>query len=167
MYYLEVLKSLSDNHIRHLLVGGLSVNLHGVPRFTQDIDIIIDRSEVNVLKLVEVLKGLDYTPALPNNPVELADDSKVNEWITKRNLKAFSFRHAKDQQKVVDILLVYPLNFEEAFKKRMVKKVQDFEISYVALDDLIVMKEYSARPQDLSDVEMLKQVKELSESYNA
>ncbi len=31
------------------------------------------------------------------------------------------------------------------------------------MDDLIRMKEYSGRPQDISDVEMLRKVKELLE----
>jgi len=49
LYYFEILKSLSDNQIRHLLVGGLSVNLHGVPRFTHDL------TDVEMLKQVKEL----------------------------------------------------------------------------------------------------------------
>lgn len=41
MYYFEVLGGLYKNKVRYLIVGGLAVNLSGVPRVTQDIDIII------------------------------------------------------------------------------------------------------------------------------
>jgi hypothetical protein len=41
MYYFEILKELFDRKIDYLIVGGLAVNLYGVPRVTQDIDIII------------------------------------------------------------------------------------------------------------------------------
>lgn len=132
MFYLEILKSLYDNQIKHLLVGGVCVNLYGVPRFTQDIDLIIEQKADNILKLTKVLKEHGYVPALPLNPDDLADDKKVSEWTEKRNLKAFSFRHNKYQQKVLDILLVHPLNFDEAYSKRSVRKVQDFEISFVS-----------------------------------
>ncbi|HEY9841051.1 MAG: hypothetical protein ACAI44_23780 [Candidatus Sericytochromatia bacterium] len=34
MYYFDILQALTG--IRYLIVGGLAVNLHGVPRVTQD-----------------------------------------------------------------------------------------------------------------------------------
>lgn len=60
------------------------------------------------------------------------------------------------------MFLVHPLNFEDAYRKRIVKKVKDVEISLVSLEDLITMKEFSGRDQDLSDVEMLKKVARLA-----
>jgi hypothetical protein len=160
MYYFELLQKLSEHNIKYLIVGGLAVNLYGVPRVTQDIDIIIAFETSNLLRLSNVLKELGYVPRLPGvNPEDLADAEKREDWINNRNLKAFSFYHAKDLYKAVDIVLVHPLDFNVAFKNRTVKKAQGTDINLVNIDDLIKMKSFSGRKQDLSDIELLDKIK--------
>ena len=56
MYYFEILEGLYKSKVRYLIVGGLSVNLYGVPRVTQDIDIVIAMDRENVLKITSLLK---------------------------------------------------------------------------------------------------------------
>jgi hypothetical protein len=163
MYYFDVLKALQSKQVRYLIIGGLAVNLYGVPRLTQDIDLIISTDRPNVLKIVTLLKNLGYVPRVPVDPEDLADPAKVKDWTTNRNMKAFSFYHRKDAYKVVDIVLVHPLDFEVAFKNRTVKTVKDVEISLASLDDLIRTKKESGRQQDLSDIEMLKKVRKFLE----
>ncbi len=71
MFYDELMVEMQKNGIRYLLVGGLAVNLHGVPRFTHDVDIIISMEPSNVLKLNMVLKKLGYKPRLPVDPDDI------------------------------------------------------------------------------------------------
>jgi len=52
MFYYEVLEALHRDNVRYVLVGGLSVNLHGVPGTTQDIDLVISMEKENVLRVV-------------------------------------------------------------------------------------------------------------------
>jgi len=163
MFYFEILKGLDKKGIKYLIVGGLSVNLYGVPRVTQDIDIIIAINRENILKITSLLKNLEYIPRLPVNPEDLADPDKVKDWIENKNLKAFSFYHKKDTYKVVDIVLVHPLDFEKAFENKTVKKVEETKIYLVSIEDLIIMKEFSGRPQDFSDIEMLKKARKFLE----
>ena len=161
MYYFEVLQELYNHKIEYLIVGGLAVNLFGVPRVTQDIDIIIAFDKKNVSALNDVLKNLGYVPRLPGvNPDELADSSIREHWITNRNLKAFSFYHSKDIYKAVDIVLVHPLDFAIAFRNKTVKKAGGIDICLVCMDDLINMKSFSGRKQDLSDIELLNKIQQ-------
>lgn len=162
MFYFEVMEQLSRRQVEYLVVGGLSVNLHGVPRVTQDIDLIISMERSNVLKAVSAMHDLGFAPRLPVPPEDLADVEKVKDWVENKNLKAFSFYHKNEPFRVVDIVLVHPLNFQDAYNKRTIKKVKEVDISLVSLEDLITMKEFSARDQDLSDVEMLKKVSRLA-----
>lgn len=159
MYYFEILEGLYKSKVRYLIVGGLSVNLYGVPRITQDIDIVVAMSKENILKITSLLKGLGYIPRLPVNPDDLANHDKVKDWIENKNLKAFSFYHKKDNYKVIDIVLVHPLDFEKSFINRTVKKAKDIDIYLASVDDIIKMKEFSGRTQDFSDIEMLKKVR--------
>jgi Nucleotidyltransferase of unknown function (DUF6036) len=166
MYYFEILEGLYKSNVRYLIAGGLSVNLYGIPRVTQDIDIIIAMDKKNVHRLTTLLKESGYVPRLPVSPDDLADPGKVNDWIENRNLKAFSFYHKKDNYKVIDIVLVHPLDFEMSFKNRTVKKAKDIDIYLASIDDVIKMKEYSGRAQDLSDIAMLNKVRKYMEEKN-
>jgi len=166
MYYFEILERLYKSKVRYLIAGGLSVNLYGVPRVTQDIDIVIAMDRENVLKITSLLKELGYVSRLPVNPDDLANPDKVKDWIENKNLKAFSFYHKKDNYKVIDIVLVHPLDFEKSFETRTVKKAKDIEIYLASIDDVIKMKEFSGRTQDFSDIEMLRKVRKYLEGKN-
>jgi hypothetical protein len=159
MYYFEVFKALHDKKVEYLVVGGLAVNLYGVPRLTHDIDIVISMRKKNVMDIISLLTDLGYVPRLPVKSADLADPEKVKDWTENRNMKAFSFHHRKDAYKVIDIVLVHPLDFEESFRNRTVKKVKDITINLASIDDLIRTKEASGRAQDISDIEMLKKAK--------
>ena len=162
MYYFEILKNFFENKIEYIIIGGLAVNLHGVPRVTQDIDILISMKKENILKINKILQNLDYVSKLPVDPDQLADDKIRKKWIKDKNLKAFSFYHKKDNYKIIDIVLISPVDYKTAFMHKIVKRVADIEINLMDLDDLIKLKTFSGREQDLSDVKLLKKIKQLS-----
>lgn len=166
MYYFEILEGLYKSNVRYLITGGLAVNLYGVPRVTQDVDIVIAMDRENVLKITSLLKKLGYVPRLPVNPDDLANSDKVKDWIENKNLKAFCFYHKNENYKVIDIVLVHPLDFEKSFKTRVVKRVKDIDIYLATIDDVVKMKEFSGRSQDLSDIEMLNKVRKYLEEKN-
>ena len=166
MYYFEILEGLYKSKVRYLIAGGLAVNLYGVPRVTQDIDIVIAMDRENVLKITSLLKELGYVPRLPVSPDDLANPDKVKDWIENKNLKAFSFYHKNENYKVIDIVLVHPLDFEKSFKNRTVKRAKDIDIYLASIDDVVKMKEFSGRSQDFSDIEMLNKVRKYLEEKN-
>ncbi len=163
MYYFDLLKEFYTSGIKYMIAGGLSVNLHGVPRVTQDIDIIISLDRDNIILLNSILKKLGFVPSLPVNPDDLADESIREAWIKEKNLIAFSFRHNTDKFRVVDVILVHPLEFDSAYLNRTVKSVRDYTINLVSIDDLIKMKKFSGRLQDLSDIELLNKLRSFME----
>lgn len=159
MFYFDIIKEFYKNKIEYLIVGGLAVNLHGVPRTTQDLDIIIALNKENILKINKILKKLGYIPRLPVNPDSLADEKTRNSWAKEKNLKAFSFYHAVDNYKVIDVVLFSPIEFAASFKNKIIKKAQDVELNLINVDDLIKMKKFSGRAHDLSDVKLLEELK--------
>jgi hypothetical protein len=163
VYYDDVFKGLWKNKIRYLIIGGLAVNLHGIPRVTSDIDIIISTDKKNIRSLAVLLRKLGYVPRLPVKPLDLADPGKVREWIEERNMKAFNFYHSTDNYKSVDILLVHNLDFGKAFKAKSVKSIEGYKIYVASIADVIKTKLASGRPQDLSDIEMLKKAAKYKE----
>lgn len=163
MFYFDILKKFYESNVKYLIVGGVAVNLYGIPRITQDIDIIIDTTRENILKINRIMKELDYIPKLPVNPNDLADPKKRKEWVEERNLVAFSFYHKQNTIKVVDMILSHPLDFESSFSNRTVRRARGIEVYTASIDDIIKMKETTGREQDKSDIEMLKEVKKFQE----
>jgi len=161
MFYFEELGAFYRSNIKFLVVGGLAVNLYGVPRVTQDIDIILFMEKENVLAFCQVMKELGYMPRLPVNPEDMADSEKLREWTEERNMKAFSFYHKEKNYKVVDIVLIHPLDFKQAEKRKKVFAVEDIEIPVVSIEDLIKMKKASGRKSDISDAKMLIEAKRI------
>ncbi len=166
MFYFDVLERFYRDGVKYLIVGGLAVNLYGVPRLTQDIDIIIATDKDNILRINRILKELGYVPRLPVNPDDMADKEKLKEWTEERNMKAFSFRNKKEEYKVIDIVLVHPLDFGISYKHKVVKKAADVEIFLASVEDIIKMKEASGREQDTSDIEMLRKVERFMAGEN-
>ncbi|HXH18784.1 MAG TPA: hypothetical protein VNJ07_06835 [Chitinophagales bacterium] len=61
----------------------MAVNLHGVPRITNDLDVIISFSEDNVKKVEKVMHALGYHPRLPGvKPDDLSNEKLLKEWVS-------------------------------------------------------------------------------------
>jgi predicted nucleotidyltransferase len=64
--YAEVLRVLSAAGVRYVLIGGLAGIVHGLARFTQDVDVVYDRDPGNIQRLVSALAP--YSPYLRGVP---------------------------------------------------------------------------------------------------
>ena len=62
MDYEAVFSGLKREMIDYLIVGGLAVNFHGIPRMTYDIDMMILLEKGNILKTVSILDTWGYRP---------------------------------------------------------------------------------------------------------
>jgi len=46
--YLGILKKMNEKGVRYIVVGGIAVNLYGIPRMTYDIDLMLDLEDKNL-----------------------------------------------------------------------------------------------------------------------
>jgi predicted nucleotidyltransferase len=156
--YKTIFKELNDNGIDYLVVGGLAVNLFGVPRLTYDIDLMIHMNPENIEKLVSKLTHWGYKPKIPVNPLEFADEEKRNLWISEKGMKAFNLFSEHLPIGEIDIVIYSPIPYK-ILKERAVKiQIQDIVIPVISIHDLIEIKLQTGRKQDLSDVEYLKKI---------
>lgn len=51
----EFIKSLNDNGVHYLVVGGYAVAFHGYPRYTKDMDIWVEMTTENASQLLKAL----------------------------------------------------------------------------------------------------------------
>ena len=163
MFYEEVFRELNRTKVRYLVVGGGAVVLHGVVRMTADLDLFVDFKEKNLLKFAEVLTNLGYRPKIPVKASDFADASKREKWKKEKNMLVFSFYHLKRFQDHIDVFVYEPVEFEKAYKEKEVVKAGNVRIPIISIKYLRKMKAIAGRPQDLADIEALKEVEMLKE----
>ncbi len=155
-----IFKELNGLGIDYLVVGGLAVNFHGVPRMTYDIDLMVLLEPENILKLVKKLTQWGYKPKIPIDPRDLADETKRNSWVHDKGMKALNFYSETLPIGEIDILIDTPVPYEELKGRAIKVELQDEKIPTVSVHDLIELKLRAGRKQDLADVEHLRMVLE-------
>jgi len=156
----EIFKELNRLKIDYLVVGGLAVNFHGIPRMTYDIDLMVLLQEDNIIKLVTRLTDWGYRPKIPVNPMDLANEEKRNVWIKEKGMKAINFYSEKLPIGEIDIVLDSPIPYVELKNRAVMIEIFGEKIPTISIPDLIELKKKSGRKQDLSDVEYLRIIQE-------
>jgi hypothetical protein len=152
MFYLNLFKALKTHDIDYLLVGGLAMNLHGVPRMTMDVDLVIALDSNNIAKLANCAKELGLYPNVPVRLEDLADAAKREALFEEKNLIALSLISNTPATPVVDIVIHHPLNFQQAFAKAIQRDISGTPVMLASIDDMITLKKAAGRAQDLSDI---------------
>ncbi len=159
--YEPLLRAFSENHINYLIVGGVAVNLHGYPRFTNDLDILLTLDRENLDKMATIMEDMGYLQRLPIAIQELSDEQKARAFIKEKGLTAYSFIHDKYPQFNVDVLVAESIDFERFSEHTMRAEVWNIDVPVVSIDDLIAMKKNSGREKDVQDVVALLELKGL------
>lgn len=156
MLYIDLFRSLAAHNIQYLLVGGLAVNLYGIPRLTMDVDLAVKFTRESVSGLEKMCRELSLVPIQPVTLHQLTDPRERERLRLEKNMTAFSLRSPVASEPTVDLLLETVWDFDEAWGRRVVRKMGEISINLVSLVDLITMKVAIGRPQDLADVEHLR-----------
>ncbi len=162
-FYHSALAALLGGRVRFVVVGGVAVNLQGVPRFTADLDIAIALDAQNLPAAIDALTRLGLRPRLPVPPEELKDVSLVQGWIEGRNLQAITMSDPAEPLREVDLVVASPVPFEELDRTATRMRSGGLEIAVASIEVLIRMKTGTGRAQDESDVDALRRIQELED----
>ena len=136
-----VFSSFQKHDVKYVVIGGIASVLHGVPRATFDLDILIDATPTNAKRLLEALieAGLG-TAAL----------------ITAEGLLAHEITIFKDRVRV-DVQTRTPgIEFNEVWGNRDTMDYQGQIFYVLSKEDLIASKRAAGRAVDLEDVRLLE-----------
>lgn len=158
MFYLDLFKALEKHKVRYLLVGGLAMNLHGVPRATMDVDIVLALDPANLKAFLGAVEALRLTPVMPVDISGLLDSAQRQKWVKEKNMLAFAMRPPDIQGPTVDVLIDPPVDIGAALTRTVWREVQRVRIPLISVEDLIQLKEKSGRAQDRSDIEHLRRL---------
>ncbi len=160
MFYAHVFSSLARHGVRYAVAGGLAVNLHGIPRMTADIDLVVDLDSGNLKRFLEAMNELGFRPRLPVKAEDLLNEQERRNWVTASNLHAFTFWSESRPFEELDLLLVESQD-SAIFGRSQVVEAGELKIPVVSIEDLIYMKIRANRLQDKADIEALLQVKDM------
>jgi hypothetical protein len=150
-----VFAALAKRKVRYLVVGGVAVVLHGVPRFTADIDLVLALDRANVLAALDALAGLAYQPRAPVSLLDFADPSSRRDWIEDKGLTVFSLWSPNHPATEIDLFIEEPFPFEEVFARATRVDLGENQITVASVADLIELKRRADRPRDREDIERL------------
>ena len=160
MFYESVFRVLQKNNVRHAVAGGVALVLHGVVRFTADLDLIVDLEQENLRRFIEAMKELGYRPRNPVQAEELLDPAKRDQWKREKGMEVFSFVDPSQPMTLVDVFIEEKIPFHEVERDLIRITAKDMTIPVVSPQHLKSLKKAAGRPQDLADIEALEALEE-------
>lgn len=137
----DVFRSFQQHDVRYIVIGGIASILHGVPRATFDLDILIEASLKNTRCLLNALLDAGLATASLTTP----EDVLANEITIFRDRVR------------VDVQTSTPgINFLTAWEHREILEYQGQEFYILSKQDLIASKRAAGREVDLEDVRLLE-----------
>jgi len=137
----DVFRSFQQHDVRYVIIGGIASILHGVPRATFDLDILIDATPENARRLLDALLDAGLGTASLTTP----DDVLANE------ITVFQDRVRLDVQTSTP-----GISFRTAWERREIVAYQGQEFYILSRQDLIASKRAAGREVDLEDVRLLE-----------
>ena len=156
--YLGIFKELNRRKIKYIVVGGMAVNFHGIPRMTYDIDLVLYLDNSNLKKFLLLMKKWEFKPKVPVDIMDFANKNNREDWIREKNMKAFNLVNTKWAISEIDIVINTPIDYKKAEKNLRYRVIQGISIPVISIADLIKMKQKSNRIQDKEDIKNLKKI---------
>jgi hypothetical protein len=154
----RVFEALEAERVRYLVVGGVAVVLHGHPRFTADLDLIVALDSENALAAIRALATLGYRPRAPVPAEQFADADIRRSWIEEKGLTVFSLWSPQHPATDVDLFVEEPLEFDISHARGVCVDLGTTRTTVVSIKDLIELKRRAGRPRDFEDIAALEAI---------
>jgi hypothetical protein len=158
VFYLDLFRCLHEHGVRYLLAGGLAMNLHGVPRMTMDVDLVLALDDANLDAFLHCARDLALKPQAPVALESVKDPEQRRAWIEDKHLIAFGLSGAPGTP-TVNVILKHSLDFGAALDRAVLQMVDDVPVRIASIDDMIALKQNTGRRQDADDLEHLLRLK--------
>ena len=146
---LLVIDALGAAGVEYALCGGLALAVHGFPRATKDIDILIEQSTVEAA--FAAVQGAGFTLRAGPRPLGVGTEHPQRLF---RATKVIGTSHL-----TLDMLEVSP-TYRPAWTSRVAGVFRGRQLTVVTRDGLVAMKRLSARAKDRADIETLEGLNE-------
>lgn len=137
----QLIRQLNEAGVEYAVVGAMALAVHGVPRATTDIDLLVRPEDLQ--RITTLVAPLGFT--LPAEPMTFSSSGLSIQRITKI---------AEGESLTLDLLLLGE-SLRAAWDSRISLDMGDQALWVVSREGLMEMKARAGRLQDLADIKRL------------
>lgn len=138
----ELVATLNSHNLEFIIVGAHALAFHGIPRFTEDIDLFVRRTKENVKRLAD---------ALSESAITLDESGQRAFCEDERGMIVIG-----NEPNRADILnFLSGIEFEEAWENKVAGEIAGIAVYYISKDDYRKTKLAAGRPKDIADLALL------------
>ena len=139
--FVDLLRAFIDADVRFLIVGAYALGLHGRPRATGDLDVWVDATPENAVRVTRALVAFGAPAG------QVAESDFARPGIT--------YQIGLPPVRIDILTELTGLTFDEAWKDRMRGAFGDVEVDFIGREAFIRNKRATGRTKDLADIEGL------------
>ena len=140
--YEDLLQLFNKHNVEYCIIGSFAVAFHATPRYTKDIDILVNPTTSNAENIVKALNDFGF-PSLNLN---------IDDFNTEGKIIQLGFEPVR-----IDILTsISGLSFKQIWKNKVSGTYGYEQVYFIGKNDLIMSKLHANRAQDKADIEILK-----------
>lgn len=157
----DLIALLNKHKAKYLVIGGYAVGVHAQPRVTKDLDLLILPEPKNATAVFKALQEFGAPLRTKTDPQD------TDRFTARRPLTAKDFEDENSwfmmgiPPRAVDVLAKIPgVVFNAAWKNRVTAVIDEptgLTAEFISREDLVAAKLASGRPQDLADVDAIRQ----------
>lgn len=137
----ELLKSFNKYNVRYCIIGAFAVGFYALPRYTKDMDILVEPSLENGERITKALKEFGFG-GLALSAKDFAEKGKF-------------IQLGYEPVRVDIITSIERMGFEEIWSNKKIGTYGNEQVFFIGLDELMKAKKISNRKQDKADLEVL------------
>ncbi|MCX7048752.1 MAG: nucleotidyltransferase [Candidatus Sumerlaeota bacterium] len=138
----EFIQSLNAKGVEFVIVGGIAMARHGHPRYTGDMDVLINPNKDNAHKLISALKDFGFS----------FSDITAHDFTDSKTIVQLGVPPLR-----IDLITsIDGVSNEEVFRDCISDTQPDIALSFISREHLIKNKAAAGRPKDLADVASLQ-----------
>ena len=140
--YEELLRLLNRHNVKYCIIGSFAVAFYAKPRYTKDIDILIQPDRENSRRILKALQEFGF------ESIPISEE----DFIKEGNIIQLGYEPLR-----IDILTsLEGASFTEIWGKRTTGMYGSEKVHFIGLKDLIQNKQLSGRWQDKHDLQILE-----------
>ncbi len=137
--FIDLLRTFSAADVRFLIVGAYALALYGRPRATGDLDVWIEPTPDNAVRVISALSAF----GAPVGDVSAADFSRPG----------VVFQVGVPPGRIDILTELTGLTFSEAWPNRVRHSFGGVQVDFIGREEFLRNKRATGRPKDLGDIE--------------
>lgn len=140
--YEEFLSLLNKHNVKYCIIGAFAVAFYAKPRYTKDIDILVESSKENAQRILKVLEEFGFGELVIS----------IEDLTRDGNILQLGYEPLR-----IDLLnRLEGFQFQDIWQNRVTGEYGTESVYFIGLDDLIKNKKISNRLSDKIDIALLE-----------